>query len=97
MLTYLFTSGGEPGAWTGLENYCLRAFALRYCDLGRTVYLPIARFGEQVLRSDASHPDARGHGAIAEMLAETISSDASFTAFAARARESSERASAASP
>jgi len=75
VLTYAFSNGTTPNTWTGLENYRLRAFAVRAGDFGRTAYPPIARFGEHRLRSDPSHPDAAGHRAIADALAAAIRSD----------------------
>jgi len=81
LLTYAFTNGAPAGSWTGLENYRLRAFALRPEDLGHTVYLPIAQFGRQALRSDSSHPDATGHRAIAHALADVIEASNGFAAF----------------
>jgi lysophospholipase L1-like esterase len=86
VLTYAFTDGAPAGSWTGLENYRLRAFALRPEDLGHSVYLPIARFGRHALRSDSSHPDAIGHHAIAQALADVIEGSAQFTAFAGSQR-----------
>lgn len=82
VLTYAFTNGGEPGRWTGLENYRLRAFALRTGDFGYTIDLPLAQFGRQTLRSDPSHPDAAGHRAIAESVAQAVRAEPSFVAFA---------------
>lgn len=82
VLTYAFTNGAQPGAWTGLENYRLRAFAVRREDFGRTVYAPIAQFGRHTLRSDPSHPDAPGHAAIASALADTVRATPSFARFA---------------
>jgi hypothetical protein len=73
-LTYTFTNGDRAGAWIGLENYQPRVFALREQDRGRTVYLPVARFGHPVLRSDASHPDAAGYALIADGLLELLES-----------------------
>jgi hypothetical protein len=72
VLTYAFSNGSPPGSWTGLENYRLRAFAVRQEDFGHTAYPPIAQFGLQVLRSDPSHPDAAGHEAIARALLEPV-------------------------
>ena len=78
ILTYAFTDGTEEGQWTGLENYRLRAFALRQAQRGRTVYAPIAKFGIQTLRSDSSHPDALGHLAIATAIADAVRKVESF-------------------
>lgn len=72
MLTYAFTNGATAGEWTGLENYRLRAHALRPDDAGKITHLPIAQFGIHALRSDSSHPDAIGHDAIARALASRI-------------------------
>jgi lysophospholipase L1-like esterase len=90
LLTYAFSDGSERGAWQGLENYRLRAIALRPADLGRVVYLPIAQFGRQPLRSDSSHPDAEGHRAIAQTLADAVRTSKPFVAFTARADAPSE-------
>jgi len=72
VLTYAFTNGATAGEWAGLENYRLRAHALRPDDAGKITHLPIAQFGIHALRSDSSHPDAIGHDAIARALAARI-------------------------
>jgi lysophospholipase L1-like esterase len=82
IVTYAFSSGTVPGTWSGLENYHLRAYALRDTDERRTVYLPIEQFGVHTLRSDSSHPDAAGHRAIAAALATTLRTAPSFASFA---------------
>jgi lysophospholipase L1-like esterase len=85
-VTYAFTKGDRAGAWVGLENYRPRVFALRDDVRGGTTYLPIARFGRQTLRSDASHPDADGYAIIAQALLRTLQETTALRSYA-RARE----------
>lgn len=82
VLTYAFSNGQPPGSWTGLENYRLRAFATGPGELGRLTAPPVAQFGRRLLRSDASHPDATGHQAIADALLPIVTRQPSFASFA---------------
>ncbi len=78
---YLYTAGGSPGRWEGLENYWPRKFRFYAADAGRRVYLPVQKFGEQVLHSDPFHPSSAGHELIARALAEAVSREPAFKRF----------------
>jgi lysophospholipase L1-like esterase len=80
-VTYAFTNGDRAGEWVGLENYRPRVFGFRDEERGRTVYLPVARFGRQILRSDASHPDADGYALIASGLLRALEQTAAFRSY----------------
>lgn len=84
-LAYLYTAGGAPGRWEGLENYVARALHVRARDAGRTVHLPVQRFGERYLLSDPYHPDAEGHALIADALLEPVARSLSAGGLARRA------------
>ena len=86
-IVYLYTDGDRPDEWTGLESYRPRVFAIHRTDVGKRVYLPVARFGRHELRSDGSHPDAQGYAMIGRAVFEALKDSRRLGGYVAGHRE----------
>jgi len=96
-VVYLYTDGDRADEWTGLESYRPRVFAVHPADVGKRVYLPVAEFGRHDLRSDGSHPDARGYASIGRAVFEALKDRPALRAYLGGRREGAVNVPATTP
>jgi lysophospholipase L1-like esterase len=71
-VAWILRDGPPEKNWRGVENYAPRRWRLHASDAGRAVWLPVAAFGGQTLRSDLFHADAEGYAILARAVAKEL-------------------------
>jgi lysophospholipase L1-like esterase len=74
-LFYVYTSGGEPGRWEGMDVPDLRHLVVPDDVAAGPVYRPIETFGRFYLQADGWHTDALGYEMIAAAVLEAVTAE----------------------
>ncbi|HMF94635.1 MAG TPA: SGNH/GDSL hydrolase family protein [Vicinamibacterales bacterium] len=71
-LSYVYTNGGTPGRWEGLDVPHIRRVVIPASRDGAPVFLPVETFGEVYMQADDWHTNAAGYELIARGVADVI-------------------------